>query len=348
MHVPRAKAPTIKDIAREAGVSIQTVSRVLNDHPDVAIETRQRVQALIERMGYQPNALARSMISQRTHTLGVIIPPLTAFGLQASIVELDQQALKHDYTLLISMVHDPQHATETKLVKDMLMRRVDGIIWFMTANNTEFNWKKAIEAANHIPIVSFTDSPSEPLVPVLVNELAGAKLATEHLLVQGYRHIGFISGPHTWSVSAERQLGWQQVLTEAGLPIRPNQITTGDWSAASGEWAMHQLLEQYAQIDAVFASNDQMALGAMRAIHRAGLTIPQKIGVVGFDNFPESDFAWPSLTTIQQPWAKKCEIVIQELARMIEESRERGSYTPPQTQILLPELIIRQSTARGG
>ncbi len=326
-------------------MSTQTVSRVLNNRPDVSRETRHKVQHIIDQLGYHPNALARSLIRQRSYTLGVIASHLSFYGPQALLVELDRQATSQGYTLLPQLVHDPQLDSAQEL-RRLLSQQVDGIIWAVP-DVTENTQDVQIEPlTSNVPMISVGDPFPGSMQPAIIDERNGARLATEHLLAQGYRHIGLIAGPLNWTGSVSRHLGWQDTLTAAGMSGSAQQIVIGDWSAASGEQALYRLLEQTPWLDAVFASNDQMALGVLQAAHRLGRRVPGDLGVVGFDNFTESAYFWPPLTTVRQPWPEKCEIAVRELIRMIEEKQEHGEYTPSQTETLLPELIVRRSSVR--
>ncbi len=341
------KSLTIREIAREAGVSTQTVSRVLNNRPDVSRETRKKIQQIIDRLGYQPSAIARSLTRQRSYTLGLIASHLNFYGLQMLLIELDRQASALGYALLPQLIHDDQPNIAQQL-KRLLSKQVDGLIWAVPEVSHPVNATPDDLLIVSVPTISVGDPVPGSMQPVIIDERSGGRLATEHLLSQGYRQIGLITGPLNWKGSVSRQQGWQDALTEAGLPIDERNIVIGDWTAASGEHGFYCLLEQAPDIDAVFACNDQMALGVLQAAHLVGRRVPQDLGVVGFDNFAESAYFWPPLTTVRQPWAEKCAIAVPELIRMIEEKRENGDFTPPESQILLPELIIRKSSLRSG
>ena len=341
------KAPTIKEIAREAGVSTQTVSRVLNNRPDVSRETRQKIQQIIQQLDFQPNALARSLIRQRTYTLGLIASHLSFYGPRMLLIELDQQTTNQGYTLLPQLIHDarPDNAQE---LKRLLSQQVDGIIWAVPDVTQNMGSVPGEPLISSVPTISVGDPVPGSIQPAIIDERGGARLAVEHLLAQGYKHIGLITGPLNWSGSVSRLGGWRDALTAAGLPVSDHQIVEGDWSAASGEACFYRLLEQMPDIDAIFACNDQMALGVLQAAHRLGRLVPQDLGVVGFDNFTESPYFWPPLTTVRQPWPEKCAIAVRELIRMIEEQQATGDFIPSETQVLFPELLIRKSSTRDG
>jgi LacI family transcriptional regulator len=187
---------------------------------------------------------------------------------------------------------------------------------------------------------------------VAIDNQSGGCLATKHLLAQGYQNIGIITGPLDWWESRERLAGWQVTLQEAGKTVNPRQITEGDWSAASGEAGIRKLLAQYPEVDAVFVCNDQMALGVLQAAHRLGWRVPEDLGVVGFDNIPESAYFWPALTTVEQPLLDLGSRAVQELSRLIEADQRDDSIIRSETILLQPKLILRDSSLalhrRGG
>jgi LacI family transcriptional regulator len=163
---------------------------------------------------------------------------------------------------------------------------------------------------------------------------------TEHLLEQGYQHIGLITGPLTWEVARQRQLGWQDALRST----QDRQMVEGDWSAASGAGGLRQLLAQYPEMDAVFASNDQMALGVLQTTHQLALRVPEDLGVVGFDNTPESAYFWPPLTTVRHQLIEQGRIAVQTLISMIESQRQNGVFAQSEIAVLQPQLVVRKSS----
>jgi LacI family transcriptional regulator len=344
--MPISKALTIKEIARKAGVSTQTVSRVLNDRPDVSRETRKRVQQIIDESGYHPNAIARSLIRQRTYILGLIASHLNFHGPQAHLVQLDREATEVGYTLLPQLIHENDSIDLQQQLRRLLSQQVDGIIWAIPQVDVDTStlWEQMVLPS--MPMISLEDPIPNIPMPAYVDEQTGARLATQHLLSQGYRRIGLITGATNWEVSKKRAFGWRETLQASGFPVEEQHIFQGDWTAASGEQGMYRLLEQYPGIDAVFACNDQMALGALQALHEIGRRVPDDFGVVGFDDFPESAYFWPPLSTVRQPWPEKCAIAVRALIRMIEERREGDNFAVPKTKVLLPELIVRKSSVR--
>jgi LacI family transcriptional regulator len=346
-----AKKPiTIKHVAREAGVSPQTVSRVFNDHPDVARETRQRVQKVIAELGYQPNAIARGLIKQRSHTLGVVIAELDQYGLQRLLVGVERRANELGYSLLLRLVHEPELDRGEQLVRDLLARQVEGIIWAIPEIGDNLSWLQDRTPGFAVPLIFIGGEPQSHFPLVSIDTRNGGRLATEHLLSQGYRHIGLITGPLTWGVSRRRQLGWQEALSMAGLPPTDNQIVEGDWPAASGERGLHQLLARYPQLEAVFACNDQMALGVLRAAQQLGRRVPEDLAVVGFDNIPEAAYFWSPLTSVRQRLIDLGTLAVQQMHQMIEAKQEdeEDVSLPPTAMLLQPELVVRESSIKGG
>ena len=185
---------------------------------------------------------------------------------------------------------------------------------------------------------------TRPDLPIVsIDNRAGGRIATEHLLEQGYRHIAHISGPLGWWDASERKVGWQDALRDAGSQVTGQNWELGDWSAASGERAIHRLLDKYPGMDAVFTANDQTALGVLRAIHQEGLHVPQDLAVVGFDNTVESAYYWPALTTIEQDLQKLGCTTVRELVHIIE-THQKGETAEAKNIFLQPELVARESS----
>jgi LacI family transcriptional regulator len=341
-----ARPLTIKEIAREAHVSTQTVSRVLNNRPDVSRQTRERVQQVIDQLGYEPSAVARSLIRQRTFTLGFILAQFGYFGPQITLNEVERCARDLGFMLLPQFIHDHEADDGRHQLKKLLSQQVDGILWSVPNTGTNLAWLRNIVDSLHIPIVSIGSMAPGIVAPALIDERYGARLAVQHLVDHGYRRIGLITGQVWWTEGDTRLQGWQDALIAADLPCDIRQIVDGDWSAESGAKALSRLLEQYPELDAVFVANDQMALGALQVLHRREKRVPDEIAVVGFDDFPESAYFWPPLTTVRQPWHERALITVRELNRMIAQKQDGQSITPPQTIMLLPELVVRESSTK--
>lgn len=334
---------TIRDVAAAAGVSRQTVSRVLNSKPDVAPETRQRVLDVIEQLGYRPSSIARSLTQGRSFTLGVVSYGLQYFGPSHTLVGIEHQANELGYTLLLSLMRQPE-TSGAQLLHDILSYHVDGIIWAVSEIGSNRDWMQSEICQLTVPVVFLDTQPCANLSVVNVDNRVGGYLATKHLLDQGFRNIGLITGPLAWWSARQRKLGWQDALEEANLPVEDSLIVEGTWSAGSGERGVRQLLEQRPDVDALFACNDQMALGALKAAHKVRRRVPEELAVVGFDDVPEASFFSPPLSTVRQDLDGLGRSAVRELDRLIQAGQQGHPDAESQTISLRPELIVRESS----
>jgi LacI family transcriptional regulator len=337
------KRATIKDVARIASVSTQTVSRVINDRPDVSPETRKRIQQVIMELDYQPSALARSLISQRSYTLGVVTAGLKFIGPSRTLNGITSMAEQLQYALLLEEL--PRFDTEDfrPLLQDLLARHVDGIVWAVPEVGDNRRWVDEILKDVRVPVVFLTMQPRPGITSVSVDNYAGGVLVTQHLLDLGRHRIGHISGPLDWWEARQRKLAWQDTLKAAGASVEDKHCTEGNWSSSSGEAAFFQLLESYPEMDAVFVGNDQMALTVLQIANRQGMRVPQDLAVAGFDNMVESAYFWPALTTINQNQHELGCRAVQETVKQIEAARNNEKLIP-QNIVLSLELVIREST----
>lgn len=338
MHV------TLKDVGLRAGVSAKTVSRVVNNQGEISDETRVRVQSAIQELGYYPNIVARSLASQRSNTIAVVASGLEFFGPSCTLLGIEQQANYFGYSLSLTLLHQPNDGNVQYVLNELFARRVDGIVWAVPEIGDNRVWLGSALLRNAPPIVFLSMATRPGFSIVAVNNRAGATLAVRHLCEQGRRHIGIITGPLTWWESRERLAGWRETVTAAGLDADDAYIVQGNWTPSGGERAMHQLLERELPLDALFCSNDQMALGAMGVLQRAQLRVPQDVALVGFDNIPESEFFMPPLTTVYQQVVDIGRLAVQELHAQIEGERERHMPATPQVTHLMPLLILRASS----
>lgn len=336
---------TIRDVAAAAGVSRQTVSRVLNDRPDVAKGTRKRVLKVIEELGYRPSSIARSLSQGRSCTLGVVSYGVQYFGPSHTLAGIEHQANEMGYTLHLSLVRQPSESG-VQLLHEMLSYHVDGIIWAVSEIGNNRDWAEREICRISVPVVFLDMRPCPNLSVVNIDNRKGGSIATRHLLDQGYQHIGLITGPLDWWSAQQRRTGWQEALEEAGLPIEKDLHVEGTWSAASGERGMRRLLDQHPDIDAVFACNDQMALGALKAAREMGRQVPKDLAVIGFDDAPEAAFFCPPLSTVRQDLSQLGRSSVRELERMIEARQEEEVDIEPKTILLEPELVVRESSVR--
>ena len=312
---------TIQDVAAATGVSVSTVSRVLNNKGDVSPETHERVQAVIAELGYASSLAARSMRSLRKNVIGLIMPdagepfPIEVMkGVNRTIAALD-------YDLLIYTCGDGRkHFTadrERKFVSLLNNSITDGVI-VVTPEATHFNTNAPLVAVD--PHYEINEYPS-----VISTNWEGAMEAMRYLINLGHRRIAFISGRYDLQSAISRLRGYQDGLTQAGIPIDPNMIMQGDFTADSGFKCAAQLLNLPEPPTAIFAANDEMALGVYQAARDAGFSIPEDLSVVGFDNIPEAAQCEPGLTTIHQPMQEMGKIAVQMLLKLIEgEPLEEG------------------------
>ncbi|MEW5869610.1 MAG: LacI family DNA-binding transcriptional regulator [Chloroflexota bacterium] len=338
------KRPTIKEVALAAGVSTQTVSRVINARPDVSPETRQHVQEVIEKLDYQPSALARSLIQQRSYTLGVVTAGLKYIGPSRTLNGITFKAEELGYSLLLKELPRFDTNNIVPLIQSLLARHVDGIIWAVPEVGDNRSWLEKHLADLPVPIVFLAMHPYPSATVISVDNYLGARLATTHLIEQGRHHIGHISGPLDWWEARQRLDGWQDTLKEAGFQVSNRHWVEGNWSSSSGAEAIQQLFQQYPEMDAIFVANDQMALGVMQIACKRGLSIPRDLVVVGFDNIVESAYFWPPLTTIQHDQHTLGCMAVQEIVGTIEDSWQKRPAAKPKNILLQPTLLIRESS----
>lgn len=339
-----SKKATLKEVARAAGVSTQTVSRVVNQLPNVAEDTRQHVQQLIESLGYQPNIVARSLITRRSSILGVVATGLEYYGPTAMLVGVQQAAEEMGYSLTLLLTHEPEKEDFSAMLNELAGRQVDGIIWAVPPVGQN-RIRTIAPLINHLPPIIFLNQPDPAFQVVTIDNRLGAALAVNHMLEQGYQKIGIITGPLNWWETVERRAGWELALQNSAQKSFNTLQVAGDWTAQGGARAFETLLTNTPDLDAVFCSNDQMALGVLKAAHRLGLQVPQRLGVCGFDDYPDSSFFIPSLTTIRQPLRQLGATAVHEAVHLIHAHRN-GTSEKPSTTTLIPQLIVRESTLK--
>ena len=337
---------TLKDVAQLAGVSTKTVSRVVNNQGEISQETRERVQAAIDQLVYRPNVLARSLIHQRTNTLGVVAWGIDFFGPSRTVVGIEQKAHQLDYSLILNLVDQPDDGDSEQVLDTLITHRVDGILWAVPQVGNNRAWLESFNMEQLPPIVFLSMEPRPGLAIVAVDNFSGAKQATQHLIDQARRKIGIITGPLNWWEARERYAGWEAAMHQAHLETPPSLIVEGEWAADAGERGLQMLLNHEPDIDAVFASNDQIALGALGTAHRLGKQITHDLAIVGFDNMPEAACFWPPLTTVYQQLIDVGRIAVQTLHAMIEANRQLKGSNEASVTLVKPELIIRASSLR--
>jgi LacI family transcriptional regulator len=337
---------TIADVARIAQVSKATVSRVLaGQTKHIRPETRSRVLKVIDELDYHPSSAARSLKSKRSFTLGIVGYGLEYYGPLCTLSGIEQEASELGYTVLLHLVRQPRTNDVQQLLIKMHSRYVDGIIWAVPqiGNNRAWLDDETYQPAA-MPIVFLSMEPRPDRFVVAVDNHEGGLLATRHLIAQGCRHIGIITGPLDWWEARERKCGWQEALAELEMPLDDSVVSEGDWSVTSGERGLSRLLEKHPEIDGVFACNDRMALGALKAARQSGRRVPGDLAIVGFDDTQDAAYYYPPLSTIRQDMVKLGRQAVKELGRVIEVN-QGDNKLEPWTVLLHPKLIVRESSA---
>lgn len=323
----------MEDVAREAGVSGQTVSRVVNARGYVGAATRERVEGAMHRLGYRPNSAARALRSGRFRAIGVIMFSFSSYGNQRTLDAIAVRAAQLGYALTLIPVESSARETVAGAFRRIEEHAVDGIIIVIEAHQLD---EAEVEIPDGLPVVLVDSNRGAQHPFVDTDQAQGAKLATEHLLDLGHETVWHVAGPAK-SYSAERRReSWQKTLESRGCAV-PEAIV-GDWSAASGYQAGVRLRE-IEGVTAVFAANDQMAIGVIRAFRESGRDVPRDVSVVGFDGLPDAAQLWPPLTTVQQHPERVGALAVDALLV------ELDGGAPIHTPLVGTELIVRESTA---
>ncbi|SMB97711.1 LacI family DNA-binding transcriptional regulator [Deinococcus hopiensis] len=327
---------TIHDVARHAGVSHQTVSRVMNEHPSVAPGTRKKVLAAVEALHYQPNSAARSLVTQRSHTLGIVGFGLPYYGPAQMMVNIEQAARSRGYSVSLASIPALREAEIERALLDLRRQNVEGIILIAPLEGA--NTQRIRKLCDDVPFV-LVDAPElNSNSGATIDQKTGACVAAQHLISLGHERIALLSGPQRWYDARLRLDGWTEALNGAGLA--PVSILEGDWSAVSGFGLTQELLAARIPFTGLLVGNDQMALGALWALHEREISVPDDVSIVGYDDIPESRFFHPPLTTVRQDFATLGALSLAALLRAVESP---NSHANP--QVLKPELVIRRSTA---
>jgi LacI family transcriptional regulator len=341
MAIQRLQKVTIKDIARMCNVSTQTVSRVINKRPDVSPETREAIEKAIADMGYQPSALARSLVQQRSYTLGVIIAGLKYVGVSQTLNGITEQSETSGYALLIKELPRFDTPNIVPVIESLIAHHVEGIIFAAPELNENVKIAQAQLPAFCPPIVFLKSQATPNYTTISVDNYGGAYRAVEYLVSLGRRKVGLITGPLEWLEARLRKQGWEDALRAAGeLGFRQNW-KQGNWSSASGESAFAELVQKFPEMDAVFVSNDQMALGVLHYAHAHGIRVPEDLAVIGFDDLAETAYYTPSLTTTTHPLRELGILAVKSVLAQIEGVDPR---IPGKSLVLKTELLVREST----
>jgi DNA-binding LacI/PurR family transcriptional regulator len=322
------------DVARLAGVSHQTVSRVLNDHPNVREQTRLRVRAAIAELGYRPNRAARALVTGRSQLIGIVAQNSTLYGPSSLLAAFEQAAAEAGFAVSVGSVGRLDRESIAGAVERHLDQRVAGLVVIAPVKSAD----DALEdMPAGVPLVTIDGDPERSHTLVTVDQAAGARAATEHLLGAGHSTVWHISGPIDWYDAAWRVEGWRGALEAAGAEVPP--LVTADWSASSG-YDAGRMLARMPEVTAVFAANDHQALGLLRAFSEHGRRVPRDVSVIGFDDVPEAAFFIPPLTTVRPAFDAVAEAVLDLLLAQITDEA-----TPPKRIVIAPTLVERASVA---
>jgi DNA-binding LacI/PurR family transcriptional regulator len=334
---------TIKHVAKEAGVSTQTVSRVINQRLDVAPDTRRLVLDVIDRLGYHPSELARSLIHRRSFTLGVVTTRLKYIGPSRTLNGISTRAEELGYAILLKELADYSVDYVRPILDFFLARHVDGILWAVPEIGNNRAWLNDGQSQIGIPFIFLTMEPRLGVPSLSVDNYSGGVMATQHLLDQGHQKIAHLSGPLNWWEARQRKQAWQETLKNVGHKVESYHSIEGNWSSASGYASFQQLLEIYPDMDAIFVANDQMAISVLQIASEVGRRVPEDLAVVGFDDMAESPYFLPALTTIKQDQLELGRRAVQELVDKIELA-DHQQGTELESILISPELIVRRSS----
>jgi DNA-binding LacI/PurR family transcriptional regulator len=322
------------DVAKLAGVSHQTVSRVINDSTQVRPETKQRVLAAMRQLDYRPNPAARALVTGRSGTLGVVSFDTTLYGPASTLFAIEQAAHAAGYFITIVSLLVLDRTSVLGAVDRLRVQGVDGILVITPQEGAA---DALVNLPAGVPLVAVEAGRPNSVPLVAVDQFAGAVNATRLLLDLGHRTVSHLAGPRDFLEAQQRVDGWRATLEAAGAEVPP--VLVGDWSPRSG-YRIGQQLAEDRDVTAIFVANDQMALGVLRAMHERAREIPGEVSIVGFDDIPEAQYFTPPLTTVRQDFS---EMGRSSLRLLLELMQDTGQ--PPQRVTIAPELVVRRSTA---
>jgi DNA-binding LacI/PurR family transcriptional regulator len=330
----RKRPPSQSDVASLAGVSTQTVSRVANGSSNVDENTRERVLSAMRMLGYHRNSAARALNLGRFHMLGVISFDLSAHGNARTLDAISRAARAAGYSVNVAAVVSQTEDAVQAAVSQLTGQAVDGLVVI----EAQILDRTGLQLSAGVPMVVLDGDPEHPFSSVDNNQTAGAQAATEHLLELGHRSVWHVAGPQDSYSARHRATAWHDTLKRAGVRVPPLQL--GDWTADSG-YRIGRELAARDDVTAIFASNDHMALGVIRAMHEAGRGIPGDVSVVGFDDVSESGYFFPPLTTIHQDFE---EIGRRCVSLLLDQIHNPGAQTPKSLITVPPRLVVRASS----
>ena len=328
---------TMRDVAKQASVSVATVSHVINGTRFVDPQTVDRVRHAIDDLGYRPNILARGLRRNETSTIGMVVPDNFNPFFAEVVRSIEDVGFESGYNVILCN-SDGSEAKEIAYVETLLSKQVDGLVFIASGRSTEA--LKIISQAKLPCVVVDREVGDLTMDQVLINNTQGGYLAAQYLAQLGHRRIGYIAGPRLFSLSARRITGFQQALAEVGIQFPDDYIVQGDFNYRGGEEGMRELLRRNLDLTAVFASNDRMAIGCLNVLLRAGLRVPEDVSLMGYDDIPQTTAMFPALTTVAQP---KAEMGRTSVSLLLERIRLRGEAIAPRRVILPVELVLRES-----
>jgi DNA-binding LacI/PurR family transcriptional regulator len=327
------RTAVMADVAKLAGVSHQTVSRVINHSTQVRPETRQRVLSAMRQLDYRPNPAARALVTGRSGTLGVVSFDTTLYGPASTLFAIEQAAHAAGYFITIVSMLVLDRTSVLGAVERLRVQGVDGILVITPQEGAA---DALVNLPSDVPLVAVEAGRPNSVPLVAVDQFAGAVSATQLLLDLGHRTVWHVAGPRDFLEAQQRVDGWRATLQAAGAEVP--EVLVGDWSPRSG-YRIGQQLADDRDVTAIFVANDQMALGVLRALHECGREIPREVSIVGFDDIPESQYFMPPLTTVRQDFS---EMGRSSLRLLLELMQDTGQ--PPQRVTIAPELVVRRST----
>ncbi len=333
---PTVRKASAADVAKAAGVSMQTVSRVARGLDNVQPATRDRVRLAMESLGYSPNRAARALRSGRFHTIGVIMFTLSSYGNSKTLEAIAEAASEADYTITLLPVHQRTRGGVAGAFARLTEQAVDGVIIVL---ESELPDPDAIVLPSDVPVVVIDSSGQSERPLIDTDQAQGTRLAVEHLLALGHETVWHVTGPDGSFSAMRREAEWRASLTASGRTV-PEPFR-GDWSGEAG-YRLGGQIARRPDITALFVANDAMALGVLRACHEEGRDVPSTLSIVGFDDMPEASSFWPPLTTIRQHFDEVGRDAIDLLLREMSAAAADGSAP---TTIVGTELVVRQSTA---
>jgi len=323
------------DVAAKSGFSHQTVSRVVNNHKNVSIKTRQKIERVMQEMGYKPNLVARALVTGKTSTIGVLSYDTTLFGPASTLHAVQMAAREKGYNTTIVSLKSQELDSVIQGIAELKHAGVAGAILIAPQLNSTAQLRNAI---HRFPVVMVEGEAGTKVPSVNVDQIGGAFQLTNHLINLGHTEIAHISGPENWYESVARTKGWKLALTKHNLAIR--HLYRGDWSAKSGYENTKKIINNH-EVTAIFAGNDAMALGSLKALAEQKISVPEEMSLVGFDDIPESLYFSPALTTVRQDFD---EVGIKALESLLSEIENPGSSTKDQTVGAM--VILRESASR--